>query len=709
MDIESIASRARNSVRFLLVAVPVLGTACTGKGLREAEEAPGVGGTMTHTVTGGSSGSSGSSATGGVGMSGGTAGSTSGSSGLGGSVGGASPGTGGASSGTGGAGAMASGGTGGQISGSGGSSGTASVTVREPLPCFADMGTPAEGDLTLALDANRLSGVAPLGVFFDTAGTTATSTDQAFLDLAYCWDFDDPDSGSFPTTGLPRNQAKGGVASHVFERPGTYSVTVSARDRMGRVSSRAIDITVQDPNEVYAGAATVCFSSSGDFEGCPEGAAQQTISDFGEVEAHVETGRRLLLRRGDTFSGNGGITLNVPGPGIVGAYGEGDRPLIQLSTVAIVVSGQRFNFNDWRVADLNFEGTSPSAEVISVQGRANDLTVLRVRGSGIGRGIGAGLSTIDVLNESGFPGHDVIDGLFIQDSEFVNLVGGAGRTLGFIAAHRLVMLGATWRNSLNGEHVLRTTWVDRGVFSSNDMGEAPDGKTVWKLHAPDFESNSISAGKYSERIVVSDNIFRMTGPHVWTVVIGPQNTERDERIRQLVFERNMFLPGPTALIALTVSAQDVVIRDNIVNHARGRCFSVGQTGLEPAPARVWLTNNTCYNNEAGALEFMEIGPNLDTIVAANNLLSGVDAGEDSFPVSEATEALTNAVLPPSIFVGDDFDTDWQSFELAPGSGAIDVGSHAAASAWDFSGRPRASDGDSSGSAEPDLGALEVQP
>jgi hypothetical protein len=554
-----------------------------------------------------------------------------------------------------------------------------------------------------------LSGVAPLGVFFDTLGTTATATDQPFLDLAYCWDFGDPDSGAFPTTGLSRNLAKGGVASHVFERPGTYSVTVSARDRMGRVSSRAIDITVQDPDQVYAGAATVCFSSSGNFDGCPEGAAQETISDFGDVDAHVETARRLLLRRGDTFAGDTGVTLNVPGPGMIGAYGEGDRPLIQLSTLAIVVSGQSFSFNDWRVADLDFEGSSADSEVISVQGRANDLLVLRVRGSGIGLGIGAGLSIIDALNEGGFPGHDVIDGLFIQDSEFVNVVGGAGRTLGFIAAHRLVMLGATWRNSLNGEHVLRTTWVDRGVFSSNDMGEAPESKTVWKLHAPDFEGNSVGAGHYSERIVISDNVFRMTGPHVWTVVIGPQNTGRDERIRQLVFERNLFLPGPSALIALSVSAQEVVVRDNIVNHTRGRCFSVGQTGLEPAPARVWLTNNTCYSSAAGALEFVEIGPDLDTIVATNNLLSGLDAGEDTFPASEATEALTNAVLPPSIFVGEAFDTDWQSFQLAPGSGAIDAGSGATGSAWDFSGRPRASDGDGSGSAEPDLGALEVQP
>ena len=94
-------------------------------------------------------------------------------------------------------------------------------------------------------------------------------------------------------------------------------------------------------------------------------------------------------------------------------------------------------------------------------------------------------------------------------------------------------------------------------------------------------SNATAGGPATIRADgLSDNVFRMTGPHVWTVVIGPQNTARDERIRQLRSSGICSLPGPSALIALSVSAQEVVIRDNIVNHTRGRCFSVGQTGLE---------------------------------------------------------------------------------------------------------------------------------
>jgi hypothetical protein len=582
-----------------------------------------------------------------------------------------------------------------------------SVPVRQPLPCFADAGTPAGAALSLQLDANRLSGVAPLGVFFDTVGTTSTSTDRPFLDLAYCWDFADPDSGAYTmTTGLSRNQAKGPVASHVFEKPGTYTVTVSARDREGRVATRALDIRVDDPDAVFAGASTTCFSSSGNFTGCPAGAGHEDITSFSGLADHLATGKRLLLRRGDTFMGDAKITINVPGPGSIGAYGTGDRPRILLSTDAISVSEREPNFSDWRIADLDFQGQSADAGVLSVDGRASELTVLRVRGVNIGSGIGAGLSIIDNWNENGSPGHDVIDAFFIQDSEFRDLVGGAGTTLGFIAAHRLVMLGNIWRNALNGEHVLRTTWVDRGVFSNNDMGEAPSDKHVWKLHAPDFNGRGISAGKYSERMVISDNVFRSTGPHDWTVAISPQNAGRDERIRNVVFERNFFLPGPNAVIALIVSAADVVVRDNIVNHFRGHCFAASRRGVEPLPTRISFVHNTCFSSGSGAVAFVEVDPGLSTIVATNNLLSGVDAGQQDFPALNLTQQLGNAVLPANVFVGGDFAKDWASFKLSAGSAAIDRALPEAVSAWDFSGRARASDGDGSGTAEADLGAIE---
>ena len=90
------------------------------------------------------------------------------------------------------------------------------------------------GPIALSLVSSRVSGVAPLAVFFDATGTTASSTPRPFHDLEYRWDFGDVGSGTW-TTGSSagvssRNTATGPVAAHVFETPGTYTIARSFPD-----------------------------------------------------------------------------------------------------------------------------------------------------------------------------------------------------------------------------------------------------------------------------------------------------------------------------------------------------------------------------------------------------------------------------------------------------------------------------------------------
>jgi PKD repeat protein len=88
--------------------------------------------------------------------------------------------------------------------------------------------------------------VAPLAVFFDASGTTSPLTSNPFHNIEYRWDFGERDvkpgdlNRSPPITGATnwatgsrggdplnlRNSATGAVAAHVFESPGTYTVTV---------------------------------------------------------------------------------------------------------------------------------------------------------------------------------------------------------------------------------------------------------------------------------------------------------------------------------------------------------------------------------------------------------------------------------------------------------------------------------------------------
>ena len=110
-------------------------------------------------------------------------------------------------------------------------------------------------NLPLAADIpSRTSGVAPLSVFFD-ATTTIDGTLRPFHDLEYRWDFGDTSAGTWANGAQPnvnsKNYATGPVASHVFETPGTYYVTLTALDgtNVATTPLHYITITVQDPKE----------------------------------------------------------------------------------------------------------------------------------------------------------------------------------------------------------------------------------------------------------------------------------------------------------------------------------------------------------------------------------------------------------------------------------------------------------------------------
>src|SRR5690606_31822011 len=124
--------------------------------------------------------------------------------------------------------------------------------------------------------------------------------------------------------------------------------------------------------------------------------------------------------------------------------------------------------------------------------------------------------------------------------------------LSYIGARRLLMLGNRYHDSTSGEHVFRLPYVDRAVLSNNDFGAAPPGRHVIKLHALGFRVLGIGHGRHTERVVLSEIEIRGTGGHAWTVTIGPQNAQVDERVRDVIVERNLFLPGDADEVPLAI-------------------------------------------------------------------------------------------------------------------------------------------------------------
>ncbi|RLD03823.1 MAG: hypothetical protein DRI65_12075, partial [Chloroflexota bacterium] len=159
----------------------------------------------------------------------------------------------------------------------------------------------ATAAITPRIDASRVSGVAPLSVFFDASDTTSTATGKPFHEVHYAWDFGDTNAGNWQYGNLGRkdkNLASGPIAAHVFETPGTYTVRLTTKGLDGVTVSKSISVTVQNPDSVFSGNNTICFSSTGNYTSCPGGAQHITTSSFQNAMDYATAGKRLLFRRG---------------------------------------------------------------------------------------------------------------------------------------------------------------------------------------------------------------------------------------------------------------------------------------------------------------------------------------------------------------------------------------------------------------------------
>lgn len=504
---------------------------------------------------------------------------------------------------------------------------------------------PAGNNIVASLVAARTSGVAPLSVFLDASETTDAGFSRPFHELEYTWNFGDATAGTWAYGAKPgssKNTATGPVAAHVFETPGTYTVTLTVFDGTYSASTTTT-ITVQDPEVVFAGTSTICFSTSGNYTGCPTGATHVQTSDFdAAINTHQNTNRRLLFRRGETFTAASAGLIDKTGPGIIGAYGSGTaRPIAKIVAGGdfpiIELSGRTTpGIGDWRVMDFEIDGSSVFSSDVSgvgASGGFNQLLALRLYIHDIWRGVAAGTSILDWWNNYGSPGHTIFDQWAVVDSTITALPG-CNSPGNYNCDWRILLDAARVNiqgNSLDnqdtgGSHVIRSGYVGKGVIANNTLARAGDFQLAIKLHAGPWATAGVAnpggVGTYTERVVIADNKI-IGGINPWTISLGPQDEAQDERVRDIIVERNWFTAGSATQLHMHVNSSDTTIRNNICDLSDGRyhtCVAVDRGGIVPAPVNVHILGNTIYSSLSGEFTGVEIGTANATVVH-NNLAS----------------------------------------------------------------------------------------
>ncbi len=547
----------------------------------------------------------------------------------------------------------------------------------------------AHAQVSAQISTSRTSGVAPLAVFFDGTGS---SGGDSIHELDYRWDFGDPSSGTWSHSGISKNIGDGPWTGHVFDRPGTYTVKVTVTAPNGQSGTRTRTINVTDPDSVFSGNNTICVSSGGSFSGCPSGARQVTTSNFGTGAGNAGTGKRVLFRRGDSFSG-GGAFINEAGPGIIGAFGTGAAPRINVTNSAVVtLSGRTPNTDDWRIMDLDMRGNgSQYSAMVAAEGAADKVLLYRLSGTRYHDGIAFAPS---VVNYHGQP--NLSRDLSIVDCDLQNMEGGLGGGGMYLGASRVLIMGNSIDNVEDTEHNIRTPYLGDAVIAHNFLHRPRSQKVLLKIHGQDLARARSVAERDSHNIRIAHNHFKAR-LNAWSIELGPQNSLVDERVSDVIVEHNFFEAGQSSQSHLNIFGRDVTVRGNVFQLNGGvsaTAVSISQRGIEPAPRNVRMYNNSCNasDNRQSAYCLLDHAgtPN---IFAANNLMYAPNVNQKA--VIQANGTLRDNLMASSNPYKNASGSSATDFELRSGSAAIDAGGSVPWLGTDFAGddRPAGNDWD----------------
>lgn len=565
------------------------------------------------------------------------------------------------------------------------SSATITVQVSAPPPA-------GSGPMTTA---HRTSGVAPLAVFFDAVTTSPSGSASPFswnsgvyqpADMegaTWSWDFGDPGSGTWTQTGRSRNTGTGYAAAHVYENPGTYTVVLTQTDTSGTVRTYTQTITVSAfTGTTFYVAANGSDSNNGTSTSTPFQSVAKAMNTALAAAGPV----RILFRRGDSFSTNGQWDITKPGPGIIGAYGTGNRPVITCS----FDNGSGYNIfqpygagSDWRVMDLEMHPTStssssgPAGPGVTVQGV--NLLILRLKAVDWNDGIGWGDWTPIYSTPH--------DGMFIVESESTSP---SGTYEAYVGGRRIALLGNYFHDT-GSSHVLRVWQAHKGVISNNQCARPGGQRHALKLHGPELND-----GRPETRwVTITDNVFRASGTSQWTVSMGSQSDIQAEAdpVSHLQFERNIFTGSASLIADIETEASHTIFRNNIfddtLSPSNVSFLYVQRNAYVPAPTDIRLYNNTTYRgvNATGSdAIFLQTSSEVTNLRVRNNLMSVPSTGSATLISGTggagwaADHNLLLSSALPNAAAGD--------FSVASGSPAVDAGATLQEIRSDFRGTAR---------------------
>lgn len=219
-------------------------------------------------------------------------------------------------------------------------------------------------------------------------GLTSTLNGGSPTTARYEWNFGDP-NGKY-------NTLVGFNAAHIYDRAGSYTITLKVTNEGGKVDTVTKQVSVSADNR-----RTIYVSGSGS-DGNSGGSPSSAIKTIGRLEGLLggNSNIKVLFERGDTFSLTD--TLSITGDNVAfGAYGSGAVPVLnwtgaRLYRPMVYAAGSNISIDDMAFT-TRFTDTSKDNMPDAINADGHNISVRGVQFLNVGTGLNANANPIGVL------------------------------------------------------------------------------------------------------------------------------------------------------------------------------------------------------------------------------------------------------------------------------------------------------------------------
>jgi hypothetical protein len=418
------------------------------------------------------------------------------------------------------------------------------------------------------------------GIAVDVRGLGSSLGSGTAINANYQWNFGDPSGAN--------NEMTGYNASHIFSGPGTYTVSLTITNDLGKTSSVAgkVVITPDTRRAIYVNSVTGNDNNNGL-------TANTAVKTAARADALVGNNTEVFFARGETFNLSAAFKLNDTNV-LVGTYGTGAQPIL--------------NYTDPVEGSVILTTNSNLANGVTIE----DLTLTALNAAGTGltslnppMGVNAGGDDTSVVGctfdyvEYAVNGNSAPVGLNLYDNTSPSATGLMGYFL-WDQGTDTTVIGNYAAGSVQ-EHILRTSSASEINILDNNFTNS-DGKGCIEIHE----------GSYAW---INGNT--VTGGDIRVGPLGLWNEPVTSSTDDCVIENNKVYDTQ---INVFPGAHSISIRDNIIHDDSGQMIDVqGQDSAGRQSSDIEILNNTGISTGTEG-NFLYVVSYTDGILLENNLL-----------------------------------------------------------------------------------------